>query len=379
MTRPVQARGAWGMRRRLIGWLGNGLLVLASVVVSILAVELLLRAEAAVRRAMTSTVVAAPIVVPPATDEDQVPIEVRAKAERRPSPISMPEEWKFIDTEIPGARRAHYWHGALHVLDQDGFRRSTPFPEKRPDTYRVLVVGDSITYGYGLPEEDTYVALLNTWMGRDYRIEFINLGISGHQSEDILNVVRKFLPALKPDLVIYGVCHNDFLPSGRGQYEVLYEFPLPVSVKRFFVQRTRVGALVDEGYDAILRSFHLRRDFFDDILRDFEGFQQRYRRDVGEMNAVIREAGLPALIALVFDQYPDYGGRGHRITHAAEAFLREAGAEVIPMEDYYRRYHAKPMRVSQWEGHPDEVANYIWARMIVEKLRERADIRAYAR
>jgi lysophospholipase L1-like esterase len=368
------------MRDRLIGWIGNGLLVLGSVAISVLAIETFLRAEGVWWRYATPAVVAAPVVSPLSTERDQIPAEVVAKAQRRrPNPVSMPEEWKLIDTEVPGAQRAYYWHGSLHVLNRDGFRRSAPFPEKRAGVYRVMVVGDSITYGYGLAEEDTYVALLSAWIGRDYKIEFINLGVSGYQSEDILNVIKRFLPELKPDLVIYGVCHNDFLPSGRGQYEVLYEFPLPDGVKRFFIKHTRIGALIDEGYDAMLRSFRLRRDFFDDILRDFEGYQKRFQRDVVEMNSLIREAGLPAIIGLVVDQYPDNGGRGYRITRAAETFLREAGAEVIALEEYYRRFHGKVMAVSQWEGHPDEVANYIWARMIAENLRQRADIRAHAR
>jgi hypothetical protein len=37
------------------------------------------------------------------------------------------------------------------------------------------------------------------------------------------------------------------------------------------------------------------------------------------------------------------------------------------------------MNVSNWEGHPNEVANYIWATMIMNRLRQRQDLVAYKR
>ena len=75
------------------------------------------------------------------------------------------------------------------------------------------------------------------------------------------------------------------------------------------------------------------------------------------MNAFVKAAGLPPLVAMVVDQYPDYGGRGYRVAMMAEDAVRPAGAKLIPTTDYYIRYNGKAMYVSRWEGHPDEVAN----------------------
>jgi hypothetical protein len=85
------------------------------------------------------------------------------------------------------------------------------------------------------------------------------------------------------------------------------------------------------------------------------------------------------MLAMVVDQYPEYGGRGYRISRVAEAALARAGAVVIPTEDYYRRYDGQSLFVSRWEGHPNEVANYIWANMIAERLRDRQDLLRFRR
>jgi hypothetical protein len=97
------------------------------------------------------------------------------------------------------------------------------------------------------------------------RVEVINRDHNGFQSEDILGVLRQFLPVLDPDLVVYAVCLNDFLPSGQGQYAA-YAFPFPADWKKYFLERTHLARLFDDAYQSLLLALDLRWDFFDDIL-----------------------------------------------------------------------------------------------------------------
>jgi len=366
---------------RLKSTLANALLVIVSIVLTFLSLEVFLWAWAATHTAQPKPVAAVPA---PSTEFDAeilIPPEILAAAKARLQVLSMPEAWKRRPTQVPGAAHAEYWQGVLHVLNAEGRRWAKPYPEKQNDSYRVLVVGDSLTYGFGIPEEWRFTDLLNKWMGEKFKIEFLNLGNCGYQSEDILNLIKTHLPKLKPNLVLYAICLNDFLPSGVGEYNVpsAYPFPLPDSVKNFLIRHTRSGAFLNETYDAALRRLHLRTDFFDDILKDFKGYQQRFGRDVAEMNRIVLTAGLPPLVGLVVDQYPAYGSRGYQIAMIAESALAKAGAVVIPTEDFYRRYNGQAMFVSRWEGHPNEVANIIWANMIARALRDRPNIQAYER
>ena len=148
------------------------------------------------------------------------------RSSRRNALLSLPKEWETRQIEVWGTKWAYSWHGVNHIRDENNFRRLIgPFPEKRADTMRVLVVGDSMTYGAGIREEWTYTAQLQRAMQKAHRIEFFNLGVNGAQSEDILKVIERMVPSLNPDLVIYGVCYNDFLPSGIGQYQTSTPFP----------------------------------------------------------------------------------------------------------------------------------------------------------
>lgn len=362
-------------------FLANSLLVVASVAVTLLGFELFLWANAILSSASPSTAVPTMAHTVPASSGDviAVPDALVARAEQRKSVLTMPKQWERTITEVPGSVSSYYWQGALHVHNQDRFRRAKPFPDKSPDIFRVAVFGDSLTYGYGISEEDTFVSLLNDWLGREYQVEFLNLGISGAQSEDILQEIKKWLPILRPNLVIYAICQNDFLPSGQGQHVFEYAFPLPASVKQFFIDHTYTGAFINDTYDGTLRRLHLRRDFFDDILSGFGGYQRRFRSDVAKMNSAVMAAGLPSLLAMVVDQYPSYGGRGYQISRVAEDAATAAGAVVIPTEDFYAHHDGQYMYVSKWEGHPNEVANYIWASMIWRALRQRSDLQKFRR
>jgi hypothetical protein len=214
-----------------------------------------------------------------------------------------------------------------------------------------------------------------------FYIELLNLGVDGYQSNHVLQVIKTHISTLKSNLVVYAVCLNDFLPTTIGSYSdnTAYSIPLPDGVKKFLIENTRTGALLTSLYDGALRGLHLRMDFFDDILANFDGYQTRFAQDVQEMNATVLAAGLPQLVALVVDPYPAYRPKGYQIAMVAEAALARAGAVVIPTEDYYRRYNGQAMYISRWEGHPNEIANIIWANMIAKVLRGRADLQAYRR
>jgi lysophospholipase L1-like esterase len=349
----------------------NAALVVGSIILSLSVLEGALWLYAKLHVPPLAQVVAVP--APMSGERIAIPSDLLERQRYRDNLLTMPPEFERRPAHIEGAFRAEYWQGELHVYNEDFQRHIGPYPPKRRDVFRVLIMGDSLTYGDGIGERQTYTALLNQWLESDGQIEFLNLGAPGLQSEDILRSIKKFVPELKPDLVIYGICLNDFLPSGIGQYGDLdaYALPFPSEWKSFLMKHTHVDALMSDLYDAALRSMRLRKDFYIDILSNFGGYKERFAKDLAKMNQFITESGLPPLITLVLDQYPWYGRRGYQIAKAAEDAAAKAGAVVIATEDYYRQYDGKAFFVTRWEGHPDEIANYIWASMIANELRGR--------
>lgn len=91
--------------------------------------------------------------------------------------------------------------------DAEGFRVSRPAPGT---TAREVVwcVGDSGTWGWGVPDGDTYVDVLNQ-QSRDGTV-YCNLGVPGFSSvQEYLLLKQKFERGEKPDQVVILFCEND--------------------------------------------------------------------------------------------------------------------------------------------------------------------------
>jgi lysophospholipase L1-like esterase len=211
-------------------------------------------------------------------------------------------------------------------------------------------------------------ALLERRLSAERPVEVLNLGVQGYQSEDVLHTVERFLPELRPDLVVYGVCLNDFLPSGVGQTPRGYYFPLPERFKQRMLRKTRAGGFLEQRYDKLLMSLGLRQNFIEDILQDFGAYQQRFAADVAEINRVVVQAGLPPVVAMVLHQAPKVDSRPHEVTRIAEEALTKAGMTVVPTAPYFLDRDGSSFRVSQWDGHPNEEGHRIFAEMLAPAI-----------
>ncbi len=287
----------------------------------------------------------------------------------------IPVEWQKREAHVPGAESAHYWHGALFVFDGNGMRRTEAFPPRIEGRCRLMVVGDSLTYGYGVSIEETYSSLLSNALSEYAPVEVLNLGISGLASEEILGIVRRFTPEIQPDIVIYGICLNDFLPLGVKDYSTPQVSWIPVRLKVFVASRTKVGALVRDSYTGLLVALGVQHDFYDDILKDYGSYRTRFALDLKAINDFVVGQGLPPVVAVVLDQNPDYGGRGYRIAQFAEEAASNAGMIVVPTEQYYQNHDGERMSVSRWEGHPNAKAHELFAELLESALVDQPDLR----
>lgn len=293
--------------------------------------------------------------------------------------LVMPWEWKKKNVNIPGAFEAYYWHNILHVQDKNGMRRITLFPPKLGGKFRIMIVGDSLTYGYGVREEETYPMKIEAALTRNFNVEVLNLGVNGMQSDGILRIVRKYTPTLQPDLIIYGVCLNDFLPPHVADYKnnMAYRLPFPEAIKEILSERTCLGRLISDSYNSVLMRLGLRNDFFNDVLKDFNNYRTRFARDVRDMNDFVLDRGSPPIVAMVLNQYPELHSKGYQLAMAAEQYLTDAGMTVIPTEEFYKKYDKQLMAVSQWEAHPNTKAHKIFADFFVTYLQNRKDLERY--
>lgn len=106
------------------------------------------------------------------------------------------------------------------VVNALGFR-DREFQAERNHAYRIVAVGDSATFGWGVDIEDTWVKQLETRLRqRGVRVEVANLGQGGSYPKYYADIIEKALPLLKPDLVLIGVLQGDDLAQGEADVDI---------------------------------------------------------------------------------------------------------------------------------------------------------------
>lgn len=125
------------------------------------------------------------------------------------------------------------------------------------DAFTILVLGDSISAAYGMPEESGWVELFKQRLLQqgDYRV--VNASISGETSSGGLRRLPQLLQAYQPDLLIVELGANDGL---RGQPAKLIEDNLTKIVQLGKQQGSEVyllGMLIPPNYGSkYLAQFH---------------------------------------------------------------------------------------------------------------------------
>lgn len=95
--------------------------------------------------------------------------------------------------------------------NRDGFRER-PFVPKQAGVVRIVTLGDSSTFGWGVDAEHTYQRQLEERLNARYldrRFEVLNLGIPGYNSRHGVGVLRHYAEQMEPDVMIFGFGAND--------------------------------------------------------------------------------------------------------------------------------------------------------------------------
>jgi hypothetical protein len=130
-------------------------------------------------------------------------------------------------TAKPGAIKIHEKSDdgfkVTYKINSNGFRGTLYNKEKQDNIRRIMILGDSNGFGWGVSENEHFAAILDTKLEDS---EIINLSLSGYATDqEYLRFIKEGVK-FRPDLVIVQVTENDFegnqYPFFSGKPKPLY-------------------------------------------------------------------------------------------------------------------------------------------------------------
>jgi lysophospholipase L1-like esterase len=276
------------------------------------------------------------------------------------------EMWKYavsLKHPVPNPQLsfAHIPNGHAFLMGVDvktnshGFRDfEYPF-EKAPGTYRIMMLGDSTTFGWGVRQEDTASKFLerklNLHLPPGYnKVEVINTGVGNYDTVQEVTTYETLGKEFHPDLVVLVFFIND--PE-----------PVPVEKKGFLIDRSYLVAFATNRFDGILRRTGKRPDwkeYYSGLYDDNKPGFQACKQALKSLATSTRANGAQALVALLPELH-QINGDSYPFKAAHQKIDDVAAAENMPVLELINglKDHGpeETLFVTPADDHPNAKAN----------------------
>src|SRR3989344_4140928 len=150
--------------------------------------------------------------------------EFLAQLKYTPQKLEYTGMFEYDREKVFGLRRNNegFFHGGHYTTNSHGFRGKEISIEKPENTVRVLVVGDSISFGHGVNDNETYPYFLeqslNEYLAGEEEapaFEVINTSVPGNSPFQEYHDMKRGL-AYDPDIIVLQITLNDIIEENAG-------------------------------------------------------------------------------------------------------------------------------------------------------------------
>jgi lysophospholipase L1-like esterase len=281
-------------------------------------------------------------------------------------------------------------HGVASRINRHGCRGASFEQDKPRGHFRVLGIGDSYTFGEGVKDDETFLALLEGLLKKGAvgpeasRPEVINCGVSGYNtSEEVLMLERRHLD-FQPDLVLLTFVINDaydeqvFAPLHKGLLEGAGVIPGQVAEGADpRVAPAGSGSRLLDFLRYRLDRWRLARTTTETYLAQFsdtptlEGYSWADSKKALARAQALTVARGARLAVVIFPELFRLD-EGYPFASIHETVRQEAtrlGLPVLDLFEAFRGQNARELWVHPTDHHPNELAHGIAARAIHDFLR----------
>lgn len=283
------------------------------------------------------------------------------------------EMWKYaaqLKRPVPDERlsfshvpnRSAFLMGVQVSINSHGLR-DREYPEsKPPDTYRIVMLGDSTTLGWGVAQDQTIPKILERELNRPglagyRRCEVLNAGVGNYDTVQEVAHYRTYDRAFHPDLVILDYFINDAEPVPAERH-------LPLLGQSYLL------AFVTSRYDALLQFAGLRpkwKDYYADLYVDGRPGLLAAQEALGDLTSMTHADGTALLVTIIPELHQINGS--YPFVREHQKIVNALAAQRVPVIELINglRGHGpeEKLWVTATDPHPNAKANALIVAQIV--------------
>jgi hypothetical protein len=254
-------------------------------------------------------------------------------------------------------------------INSDGFRDREYSIEKPNNTIRIIVLGDSVTFGWGINVSDTYPKVLERMLNNDLNttinFEVLNFGVPGFNTLEEIHLLEKKGFKYNPDVVIIGYVAGDAENNTKLKTKEIF-----IEVDKLFKERFQ-----DRNLSRVEENFHKSelagRLLRDDLIKNFNQNLENYVLKPLEYLKMLSQEKKIKKIIIVFltDTYPI---EKDRIVELANKY----NFCVIDAYDYLKKYSLESLILNKNDDHYNSFAHKLIAEFIFLQI-SREDSNCY--
>ena len=287
------------------------------------------------------------------------------------------EMWKYAKTlkrqsadprigheHVPGGRARLM--GVDVQINERGLREREFASVPQEDVFRILVLGDSMTFGWGAPVDHTYPKVLEYQLneqlssatGLEY--EVINAGVGNYNTDQEVAYFRQRGIKLEPDLVILGFYINDAEPTPRPHGGLLARHSY------LYV----LGSSFWEGWQSQTNDRGHFEQYYRDLYREDRPGWLQCQSALTELAGLCQAQKMGLLVLMIPELHSpaeDYAfDEAHR---KVQDLLSTCGVEVLEIREAFAGIEPSRLWVSPGDAHPNAEAHRRIALALYDALR----------
>jgi lysophospholipase L1-like esterase len=255
--------------------------------------------------------------------------------------------------------------GVTMTINSQGLRDREFSLQKEPGTYRIMILGDSMTVGWGAPVEATYPKVLEQRIADSRsrasvpRVEVINTGVGNYNTCQELAYFRDRGLKYEPDMLVLGFYINDAEPTPKPSGGFLSRHSYLYVVASSFLDGLNRMAAQKESF----------ADYYRGLYQPEQPGWQACRKALLELHRLCSDNGIKFRVLLIPELHSPAENYPFEEVHTLIKDIgREHGFGVIEVRQAMEGVDPPRLWVSAGDAHPSALAHRIIADELFDAL-----------